>query len=205
LLPEKRSRSFRSKRENKASVAQSASPISTVAARYAGSLFELALQGKSVAQVEKDLGAVSSMIAGSADFSRAISSPAFSAGDQRKAVGALAAKARLSGLVSNFLALAARNRRLSAVPQMITAFGNLAAAHRGEASAEVTSAHALTAAQTKELAATLKSVAGKNVSFNVAVDPSLLGGLIVKMGSRQIDTSLRTKLSSLKSSLKEAR
>jgi F-type H+-transporting ATPase subunit delta len=205
LLPEKRSQSFRSKREIEASVAQSASPISTVAARYAGSLFELALQGKAVAQVEKDLGAVSSMIAGSADLSRAISSPVFSAGDQQKAVGALAAKAKLSGLVSNFLRLAAKNRRLSAVPQMITAFGNLAAAHRGEASAEVTSAHALSAAQTKELAATLKSVAGKDVSFNVAVDPSLLGGLIVKMGSRQIDTSLRTKLSSLKSSLKEAR
>jgi F-type H+-transporting ATPase subunit delta len=186
-------------------VAQSASPISTVAARYAGSLFELALQGKSVAQVEKDLGAVSAMIAGSADLARAITSPVFSAGDQQKAVGALAAKAKLSGLVSNFLALAARNRRLSAVPQMITAFGNLAAAHRGEASAEVTSAHALSPAQTKELAATLKSVAGKDVSLNVAVDPSLLGGLIVKMGSRQIDTSLRTKLSSLKSTLKEAR
>lgn len=186
-------------------MAQSASPISTVAARYAGSLFELALQGKSVTQVEKDLGAVSSMIAGSADLARAITSPVFSAGDQQKAVSALAAKAKLSGLVSNFLRLAAKNRRLSAVPQMITAFGNLAAAHRGEASAEVTSAHALSPAQTKELAATLKSVAGKDVSFNVAVDPSLLGGLIVKMGSRQIDTSLRTKLSSLKSSLKEAR
>ena len=88
---------------------------------------------------------------------------------------------------------------------MITAFGNLAAAHRGEASAEVTRAHALSPAQNKELAATLKSVAGKDVAFNVAVDPSLLGGLIVKMGSRQIDTSLRTKLSSLKSTLKEVR
>ena len=186
-------------------MAQSASPISTVAARYAGSLFDLAVQGKVLAQVEKDLAAVASMIAGSADFSRAISSPVFSTGDQQKAVGSLAAKAKLSGLVSNFLRLVAKNRRLAAVPQMITAFGNLAAAHRGEARAVVTSAHALSPVQTKELAATLKSVAGgKDVSFNVAVDPSLLGGLIVKMGSRQIDTSLRTKLSSLKSNLKEA-
>jgi F-type H+-transporting ATPase subunit delta len=199
------SRSIRPQREKSASVAQSASPISTVAARYAGSLFDLAVQGKVIPQVEKDLAAVASMIAASADFSRAISSPVFSAGDQQKAIGALAVKAKLSGLVANFLRLAAKNRRLAAVPQMITAFGNLAAAQRGEASAEVTCAHALSPAQTKELAATLKSVAGKDVSFNVAVDPSLLGGLIVKMGSRQIDTSLRTKLSSLKSTLKEAR
>jgi F-type H+-transporting ATPase subunit delta len=199
------SRSFRPQREKSASVAQSASPISTVAARYAGSLFDLAVQGKVISQVEKDLAAVASMIAGSADFSRAISSPVFSAGDQQKAIGALAAKAKLSLLVSNFLRLVAKNRRLAAVPQIITAFGNLAAAQRGEASAEVTSAHPLSAAQTKELAAALKSVAGKDVSFNVAIDPSLLGGIIVKMGSRQIDTSLRTKLSSLKSTLKEAR
>ena len=199
------SRSFRPQREKSASVAQSASPISTVAARYAGSLFDLAVQAKSLSAVEKDLQAVGIMIKGSDDLSRAIASPVFSAGEQQNAVGAIAKKAKLSGLVENFLRLCAKNRRLSSVPQMITAFGNLAAASRGEASAEVTSAHALSAEQRKELAATLKSVAGKDVSFNVAVDPSLLGGLIVKMGSRQIDTSLRTKLSSLKSTLKEAR
>ena len=184
-------------------MAQSASPISGVAARYAGSLFELASESKAIASVEKDLRAVDIMIKGSADLARAISSPVFSAADQEKAIGAIASKAKISGLVLNFLRLAAKNRRLAAVPQMITAFGNLAAASRGEATAEVTSAHALDAAQQKELAATLKSVAGKDVSFNVAVDPSLLGGLIVKMGSRQIDTSLRSKLSSLKSILKE--
>ena len=163
------------------------------------------MQAKSLSAVEKDLQAVSIMIKGSADLSRAIASPVFSAGEQQNAIGAIAKKAKLSPLVENFLRLAAKNRRLSSVPQMIAAFGNLAAASRGEASAEVTSAHALSAAQTKELAAALKSVAGKDVSFNVAVDPSLLGGLIVKIGSRQIDTSLRTKLSSLKSTLKEAR
>jgi F-type H+-transporting ATPase subunit delta len=186
-------------------VAQSSPSLSGVAGRYAGSLFDLALESKALPQVEKDLSSLASMIAGSSDLKRAIASPVFSAAEQQNAVGVLASKAKVSGLVANFLRLSAKNRRLSAMPQMITAFADLAAAHRGEASADVTSAHALPDAQRKELAAALKGVTGKDVSLNVTVDPSLLGGLIVKMGSRQIDTSLRTKLSSLKSTLKEAR
>jgi F-type H+-transporting ATPase subunit delta len=185
-------------------VAQSSPSVSGVAGRYAGSLFDLAVESKSLPQVERDLSSLASMISGSADLKRAIASPVFSAADQQNAVGALASKAKVSGLVANFLRLAAKNRRLSAIPHMISAFANLAAAHRGEASAEVSSAHPLSGAQKTELAAALKGVSGKNVSFNVTVDPSLLGGLIVKMGSRQIDTSLRTKLSSLKKNLKEA-
>jgi F-type H+-transporting ATPase subunit delta len=184
-------------------VAQSASPISGVAARYAGSLFDLALQAKSIVQVETDLKSLGSMIKSSGELSRTISSPVISSAEQMGSIGAIATKAKFSALVTNFLRLVAKNRRLSALPSMIAAFSNLAAAHRGETSAEVTSAHALSAAQRKDLAATLKGVAGKDVSFDVTVDPSLLGGLIVKMGSRQIDTSLRTKLSSLKSTLKE--
>lgn len=156
-----------------------------------------------MAAVEKDLGSIESLISGSADLKRLVTSPVFSADDQVKAISAIAAKAKLGNLVSNFLKVAARNRRLFAVPGMITAFRRIAAEHRGETSAEVTSAHALTPAQEKELKDTLKGVAGKDVAFTVTVDPSLLGGLIVKMGSRQIDTSLRTKLSSLKLSLKE--
>jgi len=97
----------------------------------------------------------------------------------------------------------AKNRRLFAMPGMIRAFRQIAAANRGETTAEVTTAHALSAEQKKELAATLKQVAGKDVAISVTVDPSILGGLIVKMGSRQIDTSLRTKLNSLKLALKE--
>jgi F-type H+-transporting ATPase subunit delta len=189
--------------ENRQTVAQSASPVSAVAKRYAGSLFDLALESKSVAAVEKDLGRLEALVNGSDDLSRMMSSPVFAADDQLKAVSAIAAKAKIGGLVGSFLQVAARNRRLSAVPAMIGAFRQIAADHRGEASAEVTSAHALTAAQEKELKDTLKGVAGKDVAFTVTVDPSLLGGLIVKMGSRQIDSSLRTKLSSLKSSLKE--
>ncbi|RTL96084.1 MAG: F0F1 ATP synthase subunit delta, partial [Hyphomicrobiales bacterium] len=178
-------------------MAQSSSPISAVAERYAGSLFELALQDNSVAKVEADLASFEAMLNGSDDLKRLINSPVFSSEDQAKAIAAIADKAGITGLVGNFLRVVARNRRLFAVPGMIKAFRRIAADHRGEASAEVTSAHALTAAQQTELKATLKSIAGKDVAIAMTVDPSLLGGLIVKMGSRQIDTSLKTKLNSL--------
>ena len=184
-------------------MAQSASPVSEVARRYAGSLFDLALESKTVAAVEKDLGRLEALVNGSADLGRLMSSPVFSSDAQLKSITAIAAKAKIGGLVGNFLQVAARNRRLNVVSSMISAFRQIAAEHRGETTAEVTSAHALTPAQEKELKDTLKGVAGKDVEFTVSVDPSLLGGLVVKMGSRQIDTSLRTKLSSLKSSLKE--
>ncbi|MGH6761183.1 MAG: F0F1 ATP synthase subunit delta [Phyllobacterium sp.] len=182
---------------------QTSSLISGVAQRYAGSLFDLAVEAKSIPQVGKDLDRFEALLKGSEDLQRLINSPVFSAEDQVKAISAIVNKAKIAGLVANFLRVVAGNRRLFAVPGMIEAFRQLAAAHRGEVSAEVTSAHALTAAQQTELKAALKSVAGKDVTINVTVDPSILGGLIVKMGSRQIDTSLRTKLSSLKLALKE--
>ncbi len=184
-------------------MAQSTSLISGVAQRYAGSLFELAEQAKSVSKVEKELDQFEKLIEGSADMKRLITSPVFSADDQLRAVSAIADKAKITGLTGNFLRVVARNRRLFAVPGMIKAFRQIAAQARGEMAAEVTSAHALTAAQQKELAAALKGVAGKDVAISVTVEPSLLGGMIVKMGSRQIDTSLKTKLNSLKLALKE--
>jgi F-type H+-transporting ATPase subunit delta len=184
-------------------VAQSNSPISGVAERYAGSLFELAAQSKAIAEVEKNLDRFEELLNGSDDLDRLIKSPVFSAEDQLRAISAIADKAKIGGLVGNFLRVVARNRRLFAVPGMIRAFRRIAAEHRGEVAAEVTSAHALTPAQQTELKAALKSVAGNDVSIAVTVDPSLLGGLVVKMGSRQIDTSLKTKLNSLKLALKE--
>ena len=121
-----------------------------------------------------------------------------------KAIAAIARQGEdLGGLAGNFLRVVAKNRRLFAVPAMIKAFREIAAEARGEVTAEVTSAHALTPAQEAELKAALKSVAGKDVAIAVTVDPSLLGGLVVKVGSRQIDTSLKTKLNSLKLALKE--
>ena len=174
-------------------VADTSQLISGVAERYASSLFELALEAGSVGAVGAELD----------QFQRLIVSPVFSAEDQAKAISAIADKAGIKGLVANFLKVVASNRRLFAVPGMIRAFRVIAARHRGEVTAEVTSAHALTAAQETELKAALKGVTGKDVAIAVTVDPSILGGLIVKVGSRQIDTSLRTKLSTLKLALKE--
>ena len=184
-------------------MAKSSSPISAVAERYAGSLYELAVQANAVAMVEKDLGRFEALLADSDDLSRMIKSPVFSSDEQFKAIAAVADKAGITGLVGNFLRVVAQNRRLFAVPGMIKAFREIAAEQRGEVAADVASAHPLTAAQQTELKAALKGVAGKDVSITVTVDPSLLGGLVVKMGSRQIDTSLKTKLNSLKLALKE--
>ncbi|WP_421088805.1 F0F1 ATP synthase subunit delta [Pseudochrobactrum sp. MP213Fo] len=181
----------------------SSSLISGVAQRYAGSLFDLALEAQSVAQVEKDLGRIEAMISESEDLRRLINSPVFSTEDQLHAIAAVADKAGIKGLVGNFLRVVAGNRRLFVLPGIVKAFYLIAAEHRGEVAATVTSAFDLTQAQQNELKATLKGVAGKDVTINVTVDPSILGGLIVKLGSRQIDTSLRTKLSSLKLALKE--
>jgi F-type H+-transporting ATPase subunit delta len=166
-------------------------------------LFELALAEGAVDQVTADLDRFQAMLDESEDLRRFVASPVFSSGDQVKAVEALAAKAGISGFFANFLKVVARHRRLFALPGMIRAYRMIAAAQRGEVTAEVTSAHALTTEQENELKVALKSVTGKEVTVAVTVDPSILGGLIVKVGSRQIDTSLRTKLSTLKLALKE--
>ncbi len=184
-------------------MAQTSSLISGVAKRYASSLHELAQESRSVPAVEKDLDVIERLIDGSADLQRLVRSPVFSAEDQLRAISAIADKAGLKGLVGNFLRVVARNRRLFALAGIIRAFRIIAAEARGEIAAEVTAAHDLTAAQQKELAATLKQVAGKDVAIKLTVDPSILGGLVVKIGSRQIDTSLKTKLNSMKLALKE--
>lgn len=184
-------------------MAQSSSPVSGIAERYAGSLYELAVQSSAVDKVEADLSRFEALLSESDDLARMIKSPVFSAEEQFKAIVAIADKSGISGLVGNFLRVVAQNRRLFAVPSMIKAFRAIAAEARGEVSADVTSAHPLSAAQQDELKATLKGVTGKDVAINAIVDPSLLGGLVVKVGSRQIDTSLRTKLNSLKLALKE--
>jgi len=184
-------------------VADTSQHISGVAERYASSLFELALEAGSVAETGRDLDRLQAMLDDSADLKRLVASPVFTAEDQTRALLAVCEKAGIQGLVANFLKVVAGNRRLFALPGMIAAFRIIAARHRGEVSAEVTSAHALSEAQVNELKQALKGVTGKDVAVNVTVDPSILGGLIVKVGSRQIDTSLRTKLSTLKLALKE--
>ncbi|MCY1665703.1 F0F1 ATP synthase subunit delta [Rhizobium sp. SL86] len=184
-------------------VADTSQQTSGVAERYALSLFELALEANVLDQVRADLDGFQAMIDESDDLKRLIASPVFSADEQSRAVSALAEKAGIKGVVANFLKVVAGNRRLFALPGMIRAYREILARHRGEVTAEVTSAHALSPAQEDELKSALKGVTGKDVAIDVSVDPSILGGLIVKVGSRQIDTSLRTKLSTLKLALKE--
>ncbi len=185
-------------------MAQAESIVSGVASRYARSLFELAVESGQLETVEANLGRFEAMIEGSADLRRLIASPVFTAEEQGAAIHAIAAKADIGGLTGNFLRVVARNRRLFALPGVIRGFRVMAAEHRGETSADVTAAHALTDAQMKDLQATLKSVIGKDAAIKLTVDPSILGGLVVRVGSRQIDTSLKTKLSSLKLALKGA-
>lgn len=176
---------------------------SGVADRYASSLFELALQSNSIDAVRADLDRFQAMIEESDDLKRLIASPVFSSEEQTRSIAALCDKAGIGGLVANFTKVVAGNRRLFALPGMIRAYRDFVAQHKGEVTAEVVSAHALSSAQEDELKSTLKGVTGKDVTLDVSVDPSILGGLIVKVGSRQIDTSLRTKLSTLKLALKE--
>lgn len=194
--------SLRGNRETQR-VAESSQIVSGVAERYASSLFELALEQNAAGDVAAALDRFQSMLDESEDLRRLVVSPVFGADEQLKAISAILDKAGIGGLAGNLIKVAASNRRLFAVPGMIRAYRVIYARHRGEVTADVTSAHALSAEQEQELKAALKSVTGKDVAINIAVDPSLLGGLIVKLGSRQIDTSLRTKLSTLKLSLKE--
>jgi F-type H+-transporting ATPase subunit delta len=176
-----------------------------VAGRYASALFDLAEEANQVRQVEKDLIALQGLLDESADLTRMVRSPVFSSDEQGRAIAAVAEKAGLAPLVVNFLKVLARNRRLFAVQDMIRTFLALAARQRGEVNAEVATAHSLSDDQLAALKETLRASAGKDVQLITKVDPTLLGGLIVKMGSRMIDSSLRTKLTSLKTAMKEVR
>jgi F-type H+-transporting ATPase subunit delta len=184
-------------------VTDRSSSVSGVAERYASALFDLARDASSIERIEGELKTVSGMLDGSPDFRRLVESPVFSAEEQEKAVGAVADKAEITGLAGNFLRLVARNRRLFALPGIIRAFRDMAAKHRGEATAEVTSAYPLSEDQVASLKAALKAKLGKDVALQARVNPALLGGLVVKVGSRMIDTSLRTRLMNVKTQLKE--
>jgi F-type H+-transporting ATPase subunit delta len=176
-----------------------------MAGRYATALFDLALEANAVEAVKADLDRFDALVADSADLSRLVRSPIFSADEQLKALAAVLDRAGIRGLAANFLKLAASNRRLFAVRDMIKAFRALVARHKGEATAEVTVAEPLKDAHGDALRAALKSVTGKDVDLDVKVDPAILGGLVVKVGSRMVDTSLRTKLNAIKHAMKEAR
>lgn len=176
--------------------------VAGVAGRYAAALFDLAQEQSKVSEVEQDLVKFQQLYDMSADLQRLVRSPVIGADEQVRALGSVLDKAGVSGLAKNFIGLVARNRRLFAAPDMVRAFLSLAAKARGEVTAEVTSAHPLTEPQAEALKAQLKETVGKDVTLAAKVDPSLIGGLIVKLGSRMIDSSLKTKLSNLTLSLK---
>ncbi|MDI1262169.1 MAG: F0F1 ATP synthase subunit delta [bacterium] len=178
--------------------------VSGVSGRYATALFELARDEKSVDAVKADLEKFEAMLADSADLKRLVRSPVFSADAQSKALNAVLEKAGISGISAKFLNVLTANRRLFAVADVIRAFRALVANFKGEASADVTVAESLNEKNLDALKTALKSVTGKDVALNVKVDPSIIGGLVVKLGSRMVDSSLRTKLNSIKHAMKEA-
>lgn len=184
-------------------MAQSSSPVSGVAERYAQSLFELARDDGSIETTERELVAFGTLIEDNADFRHLVESPAFTSAEQAGAIDAVVRETNPSPLVGNFLRVVAGNRRLFALPAIVRGFRQMAAAHRGEVEAEVTSAHPLNDEQRRELRDVLGAYTHKSVQMHESVDPAILGGLVVRVGSRQIDTSLRTKLNSLKLALKE--
>ena len=180
--------------------------ISGMAGRYATALFELALENKAVDAVKKDLDQFDALIADSADLNRLVRSPVFDADEQLKALSAVLAKAGIGGLAANFLRVITTNRRLFAVRDMIRGYRALVARHKGEVTAHVTVAEKLSDAHLDTLKSTLKTVtSGKDIDLDVKIDPAVIGGLIVKVGSRMVDSSLRTKLNSIKLAMKEAR
>jgi F-type H+-transporting ATPase subunit delta len=178
--------------------------VSGVSGRYATALFELARDEKSVDAVKADLDKFAAMLAESDDLKRLVRSPVFAAEAQSKALAAVLDKAGISGVSAKFLQVLTANRRLFAVSDVIGAFNALVAKFKGEASADVTVAEALSDKNLDALKVALKSVTGKDVTLNVKVDPSIIGGLVLKLGSRMVDSSLRTKLNSIKNAMKEA-
>jgi len=184
-------------------VSEPASISTGIAKRYATAVFELAKEEKGLKTLESDIDALDAAIEGSADLRALITSPLYSREDQANAMTALAKKMKLSVIVTNTLALMASNRRLFTLPQLISALRDRIAEEKGEVTAEVVSAKALTKTQADKLAKTLKAQIGKTIKINATVDESLIGGLIVKVGSKMIDTSIASKLSALHNTMKE--
>ncbi|WP_225028938.1 F0F1 ATP synthase subunit delta [Xinfangfangia pollutisoli] len=184
-------------------MAEPASISQGIAARYATALFELAKEAGALPALEADTAALSEALAASPDLVAMIGSPVVSRTEQGGAIAAIAAKMDLAPLTANTLALMAEKRRLFVLPQLLRQLAALISEEKGEVTAEVASAKALTAAQAKKLADTLKARVGKTVKLNTSVDDTLIGGLVVKLGSIMIDTSVKAKLASLQNAMKE--
>jgi F-type H+-transporting ATPase subunit delta len=175
-----------------------------LAGRYAVALFELARDQDALDVVAGDLGNFRALLSESADLRRLIDSPVLSREEQGRAITALAERAGFAKLTQQFLGLLAHKRRLFALPQIITAYQAMLGQHKGEVSAEVTSAVALTDEQLAAVKEQLRKAVGQSVTLATAVDPRLLGGLVVRVGSRMLDASLRTKLQRLETAMRGA-
>jgi F-type H+-transporting ATPase subunit delta len=180
----------------------SANIQASLAGRYATALFELARDAKAIDAVEKSMSGVAKAISESAELKSLMTNPVLTRLDAQRAIAAVASSMRLDALTAKTLGVLAKNRRLSETAAVARAFSALAASHRGEVTAEVTSAHALSATQMSALATKLKARVGSDVAIQTKVDPSLLGGLTVKIGSQMIDTSIKTRLNTLANAMK---
>jgi len=180
------------------------SSTASVPGRYASALFELAQEEGNVAEVEQNLATFQSLLDVSEELRSMTTSPAYGAEEQAAALGAVLEKVGIGGITANFLKLIARNRRLPVVSSVISIFKKLAADSRGEVTAEVTAAEPLSEEQLSALKDTLSRSTGKSVMLDVRVEPEILGGLIVKLGSRMVDSSLRTRLANIQAGLKGA-
>jgi len=174
----------------------------SLSGRYAIALFELARDGKKLDKVGASLATLKQALVDSDDLKRLVASPLISRAEAGKVVAALVKPLKLDPLTANFLGVLAQNRRLAPIKAIIRDFNILSARHRGETSAQVITAHPLDSGQMAALTARLKSIVGSEVAVDATVDPSILGGLIVRLGSRQIDGSIRTKLNALATAMK---
>jgi F-type H+-transporting ATPase subunit delta len=187
-----------------AGLAEDDTIVSGVAGRYASALFSLALDERQTDAVAEALTRFDALIAGSPDLERLVRSPVFSAADQLKALDAILADANIGGIAANFIRLVASKRRLFFIREMIADYRKLYEASRGVTRAEVTSAAALTDANVASLKDSLRAASGgREINLDMKVDPSIIGGLIVKLGSRMVDGSLKTKLNAIRLAMKE--
>lgn len=176
-----------------------------MAGRYASALFEVARDAGAIDQVMTDFDAFEAMLADSPDLTRLVRSPVFTTEEQVAAVGAILARAGIGGFAANLIRLAASKRRLFVVPGMIRAYRALVARERGIVSAEIRLAEEPSANVMNDIKSALRDMAGGDVDVDVKIDPALIGGLVVKIGSRMVDASLKTKLNSIRIAMKEAR
>jgi len=189
--------------EERVDVSEPASISTGIAARYATALFDLAEDDGALAALEADVGTLETALAESADLRDLITSPIYGRDVSMAAVGKLAEAMDLSPVTGNTLRLMAQKRRLFVLPAMLASLRARIADHKGEVTADVVSAKALTKAQSDKLSKVLKAATGHEVNLNATVDESLIGGLVVKVGSTMIDTSIKAKLNALQNTLKE--